>query len=208
MPTDADLDGIVPVVLAGGRSRRFGRDKLREPVGDRRLVDHPVAALRSLFGPRVVIVGDCDTSVRSAADAWIPDEHPGIGPMGGIATALRRLDRPVLVLAGDLAAIDVATVRTIAQASLAAPAARVVLAVSGNRPAAQRHPCTAVYAPSMLEPFEAMIEQRRHGLLTAIDHLDPAAVLEIRCDPRRLANINEPGDLEMLLGSAAATAHS
>lgn len=206
MPTDLRdprFESVAPVVLAGGRSRRFGRDKLQEPVGERRLVEHAIAALREVFGPRVAIVGDCDTSVRSAGDVWIPDEHPGIGPMGGVATALRRLDRAVLVLAGDLAGIDAATVRALAEASFAPPTARVALAVTDAPEATRRHPCAAVYAPAMLEVLEAMIGQQRYSLLAAIDRIGAESVVEVRCEPRCLANINEPGDLAGLFGRIA-----
>lgn len=204
MPTDhrdPRLETIAPAVLAGGRSRRFGRDKLREEVAGRRLVEHPIAALRGVFGPRVAIVGDCDVSLQDAGDAWIPDEHPGIGPMGGIATALRRLDRAVLVLAGDLPAVEASTVRSIAEASLANPTARVVLATTGAVERTRRHPCAAIYAPSMQEVFEQAIRRERFSLLAAIDELDPAQVVHVAFESRCLENINEPSDLARLLRS-------
>lgn len=196
---DPRLDAIAPVVLAGGRSRRFGSDKLQEAVAGRRLVEHPIAALRGVFGSRVAIVGDCERSVQAAGDAWIPDEHPGIGPMGGIATALRRLGRAVLVLAGDMPAIDAATVLAIAEASLANPSTRVVLATTGVGERSRRHPCVAIYACSMHEVLEQAIRRERFSLVAAIDGLDPAQVVQVACEPRRLANINERADLAQLL---------
>ena len=64
--SDSLLDLIQPVVLVGGKSRRFGRDKLREPIGESRaewLVDRPIRALREVFGARVAVVGECDADV-------------------------------------------------------------------------------------------------------------------------------------------------
>ncbi len=60
-PSPQFLATIQPVVLVGGRSTRFGRDKLREPVGCARepLVQRPIRALRAVFGPRVMLVGEC-----------------------------------------------------------------------------------------------------------------------------------------------------
>lgn len=199
---DVRFSTIAPAVLAGGRSRRFGRDKLREQFGGLPLVERPIAALRGIFGPRVAIVGDCEASVQIAGDLWIPDEHPGIGPMGGIATALRRLDRAVLVLAGDMPAIDTATVRRIAEGFLSSPAACVAMATAGDSEAVQRHPCVAVYAPTMGEVLEQAIRRERFSLLAAIDALDPAQVVQVPCDERRLTNINEPSDLSRLMRSA------
>jgi molybdopterin-guanine dinucleotide biosynthesis protein A len=198
-PLDPRFDSLAPAVLAGGRSRRFGRDKLREEIAGRRMIEHPIAALRAVFGPRVAIVGDCDPAVQSAGDAWIPDEHPGIGPIGGIATALRRLDRPVLVIAGDLPAIDASTIRRLGTALLAAPGVRVAIAVTGEGDLVRRHPCAAVYAPSALATIEERIRRERFSLLAMIDSLEPGQVTTVPCDAARLANINEPSDLERLL---------
>lgn len=198
-PLEPRFDSLAPAVLAGGRSRRFGRDKLREEIAGRRMIEHPVAALRAVFGPRVAIVGDCDPSVHSAGDAWIPDEHPGIGPMGGLATALRRLDRPVLVVAGDLPSIDAATIRRLAAAFLASPRSRAAIAVTGERDLVRRHPCAAVYAPAVLATIEERIRRERHSLLALIDSLEPDLVTAVPCDAARLANINEPADLARLL---------
>ncbi|MEY3023611.1 MAG: hypothetical protein RJA16_437 [Planctomycetota bacterium] len=200
-PLDPRFEALAPAVLAGGRSRRFGRDKLREEIAGRRMIEHPIAALRAVFGPRVAIVGDCDPAVQSAGDAWIPDEHPGIGPMGGIATALRRLDRPVLVIAGDLPTIDAATIRRLGAAFLATSRTRVAIAVTGEGDLVRRHPCAAVYAPAALAMLEERIRRERYSLLAMIDSLEPDHVAAVPCDAARLANVNEPADLARLLGS-------
>src|SRR5262245_5365872 len=85
-----DLSTIHPVVLTGGRSTRFGSDKLRARLDDdgTLLIDRPIAALRAVFGPRVALVGDCDPAVAARADLIIRDLHPGRGPIGGILSAL------------------------------------------------------------------------------------------------------------------------
>ncbi len=79
---------IQPIVLVGGSSRRFGRDKLREPLGGGWLVDRPIAALREVFGGHVRLVGACHPEVARRGDGVIPDSHPGTGPVGGIVSAL------------------------------------------------------------------------------------------------------------------------
>src|SRR5262245_59553696 len=82
------LDVFQPIVLVGGKSTRFGRDKLREVVGDGWLVDRPIAALREVFGARVAVVGECDDEVAQRGDRVITDRFPGVGPIGGIVSAL------------------------------------------------------------------------------------------------------------------------
>ena len=62
------------VILAGGKSSRLGSDKSRIRLGRRTLLGHAKAALQSAgFQPRVVAT----------------DRQSGLGPLGGIDTALR-----------------------------------------------------------------------------------------------------------------------
>ena len=75
---------ILGAVLAGGRSSRFGSDKALAELGGRSLLEIAVEAL-SRWCDTVVVVG------REEAPApTIPDRpRPGMGPLGGIAAALR-----------------------------------------------------------------------------------------------------------------------
>jgi molybdopterin-guanine dinucleotide biosynthesis protein A len=191
----AGLASIVPTVLAGGRSERFGRDKLLADVAGRPMIAAPIAALREVFGPRVVVVGPCDPAVRALADDWLADDHPEAGPLGAIATALARLGRPTLVLAGDLPAIDAAAVRCLADAFLAAPTAAVALAISGEHPNLREHPCAALYGLPMLETLESGLRRSRFGLREAIGQLPASNVVRVRLPERILANVNDPAEL-------------
>jgi molybdopterin-guanine dinucleotide biosynthesis protein A len=70
---------ILGVVLAGGRSSRFGSDKAQALFGGRALAEH-ARDLLSPYVERVLIVG---------RDSAVPDlPAPGLGPLGGIAGAL------------------------------------------------------------------------------------------------------------------------
>lgn len=70
-------------VLAGGESRRFGRDKALALYRGVPLIEHAAALLRP-FTDAVVIVG----GEREGVEA-VPDRPaPGLGPLGGICGAL------------------------------------------------------------------------------------------------------------------------
>ena len=64
------IEKIQPVVLVGGQSSRFGRDKLIESVHGELLVSRPINALRAVFGNRVAIVGECDQQVMEASQIF------------------------------------------------------------------------------------------------------------------------------------------
>lgn len=187
----SDLALIQPVVLVGGKSTRFGSDKLRAPwsaMGEPRrlLVERPLNALRAVFGPRAAIVGECHPSIPPLADAVIPDQHPGIGPIGGIASALAAWGGPVFVLAGDMPNIAPAHILRILEAARARPAAAAVLASTDRL-----HPCLGLYRPSALNALRAAIARADHRLAAAIS---PGAVFPVPLDPDAAANINSPAD--------------
>ena len=87
------------VVLAGGRSRRFGGvDKTRLPLCGRTMLERASEALAPFTVSRVVVGGAPAPGV-----AQVPDGAPGEGPLGGILTALEAIVTPhALILAVDL----------------------------------------------------------------------------------------------------------
>lgn len=116
---------ILGAILAGGRSRRFGRDKTAEPVAGVSMLERAVRTLSDACD-RVIVVSSRPDTPR---DGWtiVPDARPGRGPLGGIEAALLHADREgfdaVFVLAADLPLVDAATVGRIVDALGTADAA-------------------------------------------------------------------------------------
>ena len=80
-------ESVTAVVLAGGASRRMGRDKGLLPINGKPLVEHIVAQLRPYFAE--VLVGCDDCKKYSFLDVrFVPDETPGQGPLMGILSCL------------------------------------------------------------------------------------------------------------------------
>ncbi len=189
VPADL-LAKIQPIVLVGGKSRRFGRDKLVEPWGDshRVLVDHPIAALRQVFGPRVKVVGQCDPAVASRADGVIKDGLPGIGPIGGIVSALAAWGGAVFVLAGDMPTFGASDVERIVRCWN--PDDCRTLAVLAETPDGL-HPCAGLYAVASLAVLQARIAEGQYRMTTALSH---DAVMRVVCETASVVNVNAPED--------------
>ena len=150
------------------------------------LVDRSIAALRALFGPRVALVGACDELVAQRGDATIPDAHPGVGPAGGILSALRACG-DVFVLPGDLPSIGRATIEAIAVAAGTAPQAWAVLAQTDRI-----EPCVGIYRRAAMPALEACI--RAGSRLGDALPRERIALVPVTAD--ELANVNVPGDLQ------------
>ena len=125
--------GIGAIVLAGGRSSRFGRDKLAEPIDGRPLLDHVLTAVRALTDDIVVVAAPGATPSVPADVRVVHDERPFEGPLVGLVTGLATTtaDR-VIVVAGDMPTLVPAVLgRLVARLGPDAPAA--ILGTSGRR---------------------------------------------------------------------------
>jgi len=94
---------VSAIVLAGGRSSRFGQDKLAVFVDGTSVLDRTIEAAWTVAGEVVVVVGvegrvDLPPSIRVATD---PD--PDGGPLVGVVAGLEAAENPiVLIVGGDM----------------------------------------------------------------------------------------------------------
>jgi molybdopterin-guanine dinucleotide biosynthesis protein MobB len=200
MRVDPSSPSPLGVILAGGRSRRFGSPKALATVGGRTLVERVRDALAGAV--RTIVVSGSDPAVaRAAGLPLLPDLREGLGPLGGVLTALRRAveeGRPgVLVAACDLPFVTPALFRLLAARGASSPAAAVVPESGGRRGV---EPLAAWYAASALPVLEAMAaagELRPHRLAehAPVERI-PLAELRRAGDPAHLfLNVNTMHDL-------------
>lgn len=74
-------------ILAGGRSSRFGSDKARADLDGNAMIARLYASLRSVAAEPVV-VAECRDKYADLGLTTIADDAPGLGPLGGLLTAL------------------------------------------------------------------------------------------------------------------------
>jgi len=91
------------VILAGGRSSRFGRDKLAEPIDGRPLLTRAIDAVRPL-ATEILVVTSPEAAPVVAGDVRIVHdtvafEGPLVGARAGIFAASESV---VLLVAGDM----------------------------------------------------------------------------------------------------------
>ena len=92
MNTDVQDDsGATAVILAGGMSRRLGRNKALEPFEGEPLIRRVIARMRQVGESLIVVVNEPER----AAELDLPDDvaaevdrYPGMGSLGGILTGL------------------------------------------------------------------------------------------------------------------------
>ena len=193
------------VILAGGLSRRLGRDKAVEPIGGQPLIQRVIQRVEQVSQEIVVVVADQD---RAAALPLGPqhrvalDRYPGTGSLGGIYSGLDAASNQwTLVVACDMPFLNLSLFRRML--ALREDVDAVVPIVEG-RP----EPTHALYSKACL-PF---IEPRLiAGDLKISGFFDQVRVRYLpeedvaALDPEFLSffNVNTPEDLERALSLAA-----
>src|SRR5262245_31245962 len=103
--------GFTGMVLTGGTSTRMGSDKAFVEVDGRPLAAIARDALVGAGAAETFAVGGDRERLEAAGFQVVPDEFPGTGPLGAIATGLSAANfDPVVVLACDLPRVQAATV--------------------------------------------------------------------------------------------------
>ena len=79
-------DGCSLVILAGGRSRRMGRDKATLPAVDGTLIAHLARRLAPVVDETIVAGGSVGPPIEGAV--VVADHRPGLGPLAGMLAGL------------------------------------------------------------------------------------------------------------------------
>lgn len=190
-------------LIAGGRSTRYGATKALELIQGRRLVDGVAAALAEATDEVVLIANEA--SLRDQLDfPTRADGVPGLGPLGGVLTALHwaaQLKRPgVLAVACDLPFPSAPLLRRIAEMAASGSAEAVAPENPGNRRGIE--PLFAFYARSCIEPIESALTRRDYRMVALLERVrvERVPLDDVRRygDPEHLFfNVNTRADLEL-----------
>ena len=185
------------VVLAGGRSTRMRRDKRFLSFQGRPLVQHVCEQLRPHFGS-TMIVADEAHALDFCGLPVITDRMPGLGPIGGIVSALDASDHDVcFVVPCDMPHIDLAL------------AERVLAALNGGDcvvPVFSDHkyePLFAAYHKRILPIIEKAIARGTRKIMSALTECN-LVLLDMGNAPG-FANLNTISDyLNCLYGNVVS----
>jgi molybdenum cofactor guanylyltransferase len=194
MGTSSAVSGII---LAGGQSRRMGRDKALIDFRGRPIIAHVIDTLRALTNDIVVISNRSDLYHPWEARV-VPDYDPPCGPLGGIAAGLQAMESELaIVVACDMPFLNVSLLRWLIDQ--AADYDAVV-----PRTGEEFEPLHAVYRRTCNHPIVQRIMQGDRRVISffadvRLRPIEEAAWRVIDPDGRSLVNLNTPGDLNRWL---------
>jgi molybdenum cofactor guanylyltransferase len=155
---------VTGVILAGGKSRRMGRDKAFLPFGDGLLIERVIEVIQPVTAD-VILVTNTPEQYQRFNLPMFADVIPDAGSLGGIYTGLVYAKTPYsLCLACDMPFVKPEFLRllcdTAAEADVVIP-----------RNAEDFQPLCAVYAQTCREPIRQKIDAGRLKITGFFDHV-------------------------------------
>ncbi|MGQ0810497.1 MAG: molybdenum cofactor guanylyltransferase [Nitrospiraceae bacterium] len=195
--TNVTRESITGLLLAGGKSRRMGKDKRFLELGGWTLFERSRRVLEKLFSEIIVVVAETNSELPYGNHRVVSDLIPDCGSLGGLYTGLFHATSPrVFAVACDMPFLNEAVIRYMATIN---PSADIVMAELTDG----LQPMHAVYSKRCLSFLETMASSRDLKIqrLVTISELSVHLVQEgelIRIDPQLWSfhNINHPADLE------------
>jgi molybdopterin-guanine dinucleotide biosynthesis protein A len=196
----------VGVVLAGGQSTRMGTPKAALEIAGEPLLRRVVGRLMQAV-PDVLVVGPSSLQTFVPGVPVLPDVHAGLGPLGGLETALDAVaPSHAFVVACDMPFVSPALVSYLAK--LAEQSADVDVVVL--RTAEGREYLHAVYAATCLPVIRQQLDAGAGAVGALFARLrvrDVDAAESLPFDPHGLSafNANAPEEWNRALAIAAAS---
>ena len=185
------------IVLAGGRSSRFGRDKLAEPVGDGPLLRFAIEAVRRVTTEVIVVAAPGGRPALPSGVRLVHDEAAFEGPLAGCYGGLLAAREPlVIVVGGDMPTLQPAVLAALIRGLAASSADVAVLDHVGRR---QPLP-TVLRTGTGTEVVRRLLADRERRLGALFERLLVHVLPETEwraLDPasESLRDIDEPADL-------------
>jgi len=192
-----DLD-IGYVILAGGKSKRLGRNKIKEVIGDMTLLDRVITVLAAFKGEIIIVTAensDVPDAFHYPKIEIVHDLYPDKGMIGGILTGLSLSKHYYnLVVGCDMPFLNSGLLRY------------MINITEGNDLIAYRvktnfEPLHAIYSKNCLPVLEEIMQKN----LRIIELIERVKVRYLsldeinRYDPRNLSffNVNTEADLSI-----------
>jgi molybdopterin-guanine dinucleotide biosynthesis protein A len=187
------------IILAGGKSKRFGHDKILETIGKTSLLEQVISRTEAISQEIIIVTAQERTFGELAEHPKIKivnDIYPGQGSLGGIYTGLMKSESFYnLVVAADMPFLNVSLLRYMIEA---AKGNDFVLPRIDN----MYEPLHAVYSRDCIEPIKKMLDKGQKVIIELFEYVKVRFIEaeEIdRYDPKHLSffNINTIEDMAM-----------
>lgn len=183
---------LAAVVLAGGASRRMGRDKSTLPFEGTTLVEHMVSVVKQRC-ERIYVIAAPGQRVPELEADLLRDEVLGVGPLLATGRGLRAAATDgfewAFVSAVDMPYLTVDIIDTLTAHAEYPGAADVILPWDGRT-----HYLAGLYRTALADIVDELVASGQRSMRALIDSVD-SQQLVLEQDQRALTNVNTAEDL-------------
>ncbi len=184
--------------MAGGLSRRMGKDKRAVAVDGETLFNRVLHVYEELFKEIIVVVAEPSAITDGLSHAVVTDLIPQKGPMGGLYTGLSHAtESRVFTAACDMPFLSVPLVRRLCEFSMNSDVTMVRLDIG-------MQPMQSIYSKKCVAALQSLIDENQLEMRSILSRpelvhhiVDQEQILDL--DPHCVSfmNVNTPSDLEM-----------
>jgi molybdenum cofactor guanylyltransferase len=185
---------ISAVLLAGGQSRRMGRDKALIIFRGKPLWQVQIALLKKLHPAEIFVSARTDPGWRPRDVVFVPDELPSRGPLSGLTATLSRIRNDhLLTLAVDMPFMNEKYLRFLC--NQIQPGCGVLPMIGDLA-----EPLAAIYPIEAHTDFSAALSGVDFSLQTLTNQLVQTGRLRVirvsEKEQQYYQNLNKPGDMD------------
>lgn len=152
-------DDVAGVILAGGRSSRLGWDKADIKISTASLLEKTAFLLEQLFEEIWVIGRKPDHDLIRRGIKWHLDLIQDVGPVAGIYTALKVIDKEAcLVVACDMPRLNLSVLKKLLQDR---EGRRADIIISRHAASGKLEPLVGIYRKGILSLMEKLLAKRK-----------------------------------------------
>ena len=193
---------ISAVVLAGGRSKRLGKDKALLMLNGQPLLARAVHTVAALSDDLIVVTNHPESHGVAASPArMVPDEVPGVGSLMGLYSGLKACRHPrAVVVACDMPFLSITLLRYMA--SLAGDYDAVV-----PRQGKWFEPLHAAYGRTCLPAIEEALARGQRQIISFFDdvrvrYVDGHELDAVDPEHQSFLNVNTDRDWKLIVRRA------
>jgi molybdopterin-guanine dinucleotide biosynthesis protein A len=185
---------ITGIILAGGKSSRMGTEKGLQELCGNPLISYSIQVLSELCS--TIIISTSSDVYQSFGYQTMADEIPGIGPMGGLYSALKQSKTEKnLVLSCDLPFVSGKLLSYIIENS---EGFQVAVPWQGDQ---HYEPLCGFYSLSVLDQIKTFIQNRNYKLPDLFETININRLVinrELNCyEDNLFLNVNSTHDLDL-----------
>lgn len=184
---------VTGVILAGGNSSRYGKNKAFVEVNGTPLIERVIGVMASVFDEVILMTNTPDEYVHLGLPMYA-DLIKGLGPVGGIYTALTVIRNAAgFFVACDMPALNAGLIRYMA-------AVRGAFDVVVPKISWRIEPLHAIYGRRCLPEVKRLIDARQYQIFhffpkVSVRHVTEEEIRRYDPDLSSFFNINRPEDL-------------